>query len=459
VCLEELKPCLTTATPSRCSAGASCAWRLPGALKQRSSAFRGSLRTRGSRRSRARPCTTSTSGRGRALPRRVRESRATGGRIERAYALMGVFHPAQGVQQRGHRLLHGGAPERERRRLVGPPGVRPRDGEGLRWSLERVFERAPPEPRQQTPSVARRGWRTCSRPNEVALYTFGCKLNQYETKLCAGFPSVRARGRDRLGGGDLYVVNTCRSPPRASRRRAAYPLARPRSPTRCGGYRVLRADRRRVDPRAGRQRALPSPGEKHLLLELGERLQSREAGPRRTRGGSAGALDASALLPGGSPSPSRWGTPASTACDAQDPGRLRLRLRLLPRASARGPLRVPRWAECSPKRGLWRAPATRDRAHGGNIAAYRADDQGSSPTCPPLLAETRLVRCGFLLEPERIRGAPPALADERVCHHFHSRCSRSDAVSGHGPTVLGRDVKAAVEGLRAAKGDPFVARP
>jgi threonylcarbamoyladenosine tRNA methylthiotransferase MtaB len=299
----------------------------------------------------------------------------------------------------------------------------------------------------------------------VALHTFGCKLNQYETEALA--QAFRAAGHDvgALGsGGDLYVVNTCtvtsKSEQKARRLVRALCQQEPDAVVVVTGC-YAQTDAQAVEQLGDNVVCLPQE-RKHLLLDLGGGLPvDPEQDPAaflqlvRTR--------LSAPVVGASPFAYAVATTtfhARATLKIQDGCDYGCAYCRVPLARGRAVSR-PAGEVLAEARTLEEAGYREIVLTGVNIAAYAEGGMGLAELVRSVLGQTRLARLRLSsLEPEQLRGALlEVVAESRVCPHFHLPVqSGSDAVlRSMKRRYRSLDVAAAVGSLRDAAGDPFIA--
>jgi threonylcarbamoyladenosine tRNA methylthiotransferase MtaB len=299
----------------------------------------------------------------------------------------------------------------------------------------------------------------------ASLYTFGCKLNQYETEALAS--EFRGQGFSLVSpdeDAEIYVINTCTVTSKSEQkaRRLIRKISRQRSRSLLivtGCYAQLNRDDLAG---LGENVWVVSQEDKAGLIELPARLKQRS-------GTAAGALSGSAL------------TPVDLSAVAGDPFRFRVdRFSYHSRAFlkvqdgcdyscsyCRVPLARGKSVSLDPEEAITRA---REMEQGGyrevvltgvNLTAYRHGEIRLPGLLSGLLGGTQRLRLRLSsLEPEMVKPElAEVLGNPRICPHFHIPIqSGSDTIL---PRMRRRyraeQIVRAVESLREAKGDPFLA--
>jgi threonylcarbamoyladenosine tRNA methylthiotransferase MtaB len=299
----------------------------------------------------------------------------------------------------------------------------------------------------------------------ASLYTFGCKLNQYETEALAS--EFRGQGFSLVSpdeDAEIYVINTCTVTSKSEQkaRRLIRKISRQRSRSLLivtGCYAQLNRDDLAG---LGENVWVVSQEDKAGLIELPARLKQRS-------GTAAGALSGSAL------------TPVDLSAVAGDPFRFRVdRFSYHSRAFlkvqdgcdyscsyCRVPLARGKSVSLDPEEAITRA---REMEQGGyrevvltgvNLTAYRCGEIRLPGLLSGLLGGTQRLRLRLSsLEPEMVKPElAEVLGNPRICPHFHIPIqSGSDTIL---PRMRRRyraeQIVRAVESLREAKGDPFLA--
>jgi threonylcarbamoyladenosine tRNA methylthiotransferase MtaB len=299
----------------------------------------------------------------------------------------------------------------------------------------------------------------------VGLYTFGCKLNQYETEALAA--AFRAAGHD-VGGvrdeRDLYIVNTCTVTSKGEQkaRRLVRELARERGDSVVvvtGCY--AETDAPAVE-RLGANVVCVPQSEKPVLLRVGSLLPAGAHGLDLREG----VLDAlRGATQAGNTGAFSYSVPRTTfharaSVKIQDGCDYGCTYCRVPLARGKGVSRdatsVVAEAAALEAAGYREIVVT-----GVNIAAWTDGERGLEWLLGKLLSQTRLPRFRLSsLEPEKVRGPLlEILGHERVCPHFHLPVqSLADPVlrrMGRRYTAAG--VRDAVRALRDRADDPFVA--
>lgn len=301
----------------------------------------------------------------------------------------------------------------------------------------------------------------------AAFYTFGCKLNQYETESLAstfrdqGFSLVETDAE-----AEIYLINTCTVTSKSEQkaRRFIRHLSRERPAALLlvtGCYAQLE---REALSALGENVAVVPQEAKDRLLELPRRLAGQvpaDAGSWRDAVRSALARDQAHGLP----DPFRYRVEHYSfhsraflkIQDGCDQRCAYCRIRLARGAS----VSLDPQAAVERIRELERAGHREVVLTGVNISAYRQGELGLAALLERLLAGTSRVRIRLSsLEPETIKpGLAEALSHERICPHFHIPVQ-----SGSDRVLLrmrrryqARQVVRAAELLRRAKQEPFLA--
>lgn len=315
------------------------------------------------------------------------------------------------------------------------------------------------------------GWSSSfDRGMRASLYTFGCKLNQYETEALAS--EFRGQGFSLVSpdeAAEVYIINTCtvtsKSEQKARRLIRKISRQRPRALLIVTGcYAQLNRDDLAG---LGENVRVVSQEDKVGLIELPALLKQRNAPVRGApvRGASA------------------WGAiaPIDLSAVAGDPFRFRVdRFSYHSRAFlkvqdgcdyrcsyCRVPLARGKSVSLDPEEAVKRAREIEQRGYreavltGVNLTAYRYGEIGLPGLLSRLLGGTQRLRLRLSsLEPEMIKPElAEVLRDRRICPHFHIPIQ-----SGSNTILLGmrrryrvEQIVRAVELLREAKQDPFVA--
>jgi threonylcarbamoyladenosine tRNA methylthiotransferase MtaB len=310
----------------------------------------------------------------------------------------------------------------------------------------------------------------------VAFSTLGCKLNQLETDAMAdAFARAGAVVLPFEGGpggaADLVVINTCTVTAKAERKaRRLARLALASSPEAVllvtGCYAQVEAEA--LAALGDRVIVLPG-GAKDAMLGLPGLLGAGAAGPAAlyaslrealAPGSGADARGASgidgrfAYNPASFAFHSRPSLKVQDGCD-NECAYCRVRVARGPSAS------LPSAEVLSRARGLERAGRAEIVLTGVNLSQYEDGDVDFPGLLRILLAGTETI--AFRLssyEPDRVDSSfLEAFAHPRIRPHLHLALqSGSDSVLGAmGRHYRGQDAIEAVEALRRAKGDPFLA--
>ena len=311
----------------------------------------------------------------------------------------------------------------------------------------------------------------------ASFYTFGCKLNQYETEALAssfrsqGF-SVGATSEEHTtappgpdeSAADLYIINTCTVTSKSEQkaRRLIRSLSR-RHPAALlivtGCYAQLNAEE--LEMLADNILVVPQEA-KDRLLEAPEQLRRAGGAPVRNKARLKVYLDSRESHSGGSfrfqvadfSFHSRAFLKIQDGCDNGC-------------AYCRVPLARGRAVSASAELLLERLEAFERSGYrelvltGVNISAYRYELDGLPELLRRFLERTRGLRLRLSsLEPETITGElADIMADPRICAHFHLPVqSGSDSVLLRmRRRYRAEQVSRAVELLRRAKPEAFLA--
>ena len=308
----------------------------------------------------------------------------------------------------------------------------------------------------------------------ASFHTFGCKLNQFETEALAS--AFRSRGFslvDPSEESDLYLVNTCTVTGKSEQKARSY--IRRLSGSRPRALVLVTGCYAQLDPKGlselGPNVVVVSQSDKSLLLDLPQRLlEQAAAGP--SAAGLAGALSmqAGALAPRtgigvGLADPFRFNVErysfhSRAFLKIQDGCDHRCAYCRVPLARG-GSVSLDAEAAAQRARALAEAGYREVVLTGVNISAYRAGEVGLAGLLERLLAATGEVRLRLSsLEPEAVTPAlVEVLRHPRLCPHFHLPVqSGSDAVLlAMRRRYRAQQVRRAVEALRAARGEPFLA--
>jgi threonylcarbamoyladenosine tRNA methylthiotransferase MtaB len=298
----------------------------------------------------------------------------------------------------------------------------------------------------------------------VGFHTFGCKLNQHETEALAsafhggGFSVCGARV-----DADLYIVNTCTVTSAGDHKARALVRSllrgHPGVPvivTGCSAQ--LEAE---ALARLGADVVVVSEKRKSRLLDLPGFLLAREESEppqveaiRSFAGGPGPAAEPFAFRITEPSFHSRAFLKVQDGCDRRC-AYCRVPLARGPSVSLGADEAVRRAVDLE-ERGFREIVVT-----GVNVSAWREAGAGPARLVERLLAGTKRARIRVSsLEPESIdEDLIGALADQRVCPHFHLPVqSGSDRVlEAMGRRYTAETVAGAVGLLRRVKGDPFIA--
>jgi threonylcarbamoyladenosine tRNA methylthiotransferase MtaB len=304
----------------------------------------------------------------------------------------------------------------------------------------------------------------------ASLYTFGCKLNQYETEALAS--EFRGQGFSLVSpdeAAEVYVINTCtvtsKSEQKARRLIRKISRQRPRSLLIVTGcYAQLNRDDLAG---LGENVWVVSQEEKAGLIELPARLKRRN--------GTGGGAMAEGTTAGGAP------VPLDLSGVVGDPFRFRVnRFSYHTRAFlkvqdgcdyrcsyCRVPLARGKSVSIDPEEAVNRAREMEQRGYreavltGVNLTAYRYGEIELPGLLARLLGGTQRLRLRLSsLEPEMIKPElMEVFRDRRICPHFHIPIqSGSDTILlGMRRRYTADQIPRAVELLREAKQDPFLA--
>jgi threonylcarbamoyladenosine tRNA methylthiotransferase MtaB len=300
----------------------------------------------------------------------------------------------------------------------------------------------------------------------ASFHTFGCKLNQYETEALAsefrdqGFSLVSADSP-----ADVYVINTCTVTSKSEQK--ARRLIRKLSREHPGSLLVVTGCYAQLN--AGELAALGSnvrvvsQEQKASLMELPGWLQKRDGGCVDLGSGELRAFGGAGESGQGDPFAfrvDRFSYHSRAFLKVQDGCDYRC-------AYCRVPLARGRSVSLDPQEAVRRAVEIEHRGYGEvvltgvNLTAYRFGDTELPGLLEKILAGTARLRLRLSsLEPERIKPElTDVLAGPRICPHFHLPIqSGSDRVLLRmRRRYLSRRVVQAVQLLRAAKADPFLA--
>ncbi|MBN1835618.1 MAG: tRNA (N(6)-L-threonylcarbamoyladenosine(37)-C(2))-methylthiotransferase MtaB [Spirochaetales bacterium] len=294
---------------------------------------------------------------------------------------------------------------------------------------------------------------------KASVYTFGCKLNQYESEALAS--ALRSQGFSLVpvsDAADLYVLNTCTVTSRSEQkaRRLIRKLSRERTGSLVlvtGCYAQL--NRRDIEVLGANVRVI-SQEDKSRLLELPRTLGAGSGLPEWDRAlpsltGAAGQADLFAYQVEHFSFHSRGFLKIQDGCDG------RCAYCRVPLARG-GSVSLEADQVVARLRALEQAGYREVVLTGVDISDYRG---GLGPLLRRLLAETEGVRLRLSsLEPERISAElADAASHPRVRPHFHV------PVQSGSPRILSamrrrygiEAVERAVALLRQAKNDPFLA--
>ncbi len=289
----------------------------------------------------------------------------------------------------------------------------------------------------------------------ASFHTFGCKLNQFETEALAS--AFRSRGFSLVGPGEeaeVYLINTCTVTGRSEQkaRRFIRSLARAHPAALLvvtGCYAQLEA--KAIAGLAANVTVVPQ-ADKSLLLDLPRRLQEQGTGARIPSGG--GSPDPFAFQVQSFSFHSRAFLKVQDGCDHRC-------------AYCRVPLARGASLSLDPELAAQRARRLEEAGYrevvltGVNLSAWRHGGEGLGRLLERLLESTASIRLRLSsLEPETIKPAlVEALRHPRVCAHFHLPVqSGSDRLlAAMRRRYRAGQVRRAVELLRAARGEPFLA--
>ena len=284
---------------------------------------------------------------------------------------------------------------------------------------------------------------------KASVYTFGCKLNQYESEALAA--AFRDRGFTLVSvadPADVYVVNTCTVTSKSDQkaRRLIRKLSRehPGVPVVVTGC-YAQLNRPELEALGGNIRVV-SQEDKSTLLDLPGRLAAGESVPEGGRSGGPFAYRVDRFS-----FHSRGFLKIQDGCDGAC-------------AYCRVPLARGASVSLAAREAVARLGELEQAGYrevvltGVNISDYRG---GLAALLQRMLAETSTVRLRLSsLEPECItEELAEALAAPRIRPHFHIPVQAgSDAVLQRmRRRYTSAVVEEAVARLRRAKGDPFVA--
>ncbi len=294
----------------------------------------------------------------------------------------------------------------------------------------------------------------------ASLYTFGCKLNQYETEALAS--EFRGQGFSLVSpdeAAEVYVINTCtvtsKSEQKARRLIRKISRQRPRSLLIVTGcYAQLNRDDLAS---LGENVWVVSQEDKAGLIELPARLKQGNGTAR----GAPAPFDLSGVV--GGPfrfRVDRFSYHSRAFLKVQDGCDYRC-------SYCRVPLARGKSVSLDPEEAVNRARETEQRGYreavltGVNLTAYRYGEIGLPGLLSRLLGGTQRLRLRLSsLEPEMIK---PELAEvfrhRRICPHFHIPIqSGSNAILLHmRRRYQAGQIVRAVDLLREVKGDPFLA--
>jgi threonylcarbamoyladenosine tRNA methylthiotransferase MtaB len=307
----------------------------------------------------------------------------------------------------------------------------------------------------------------------ASFYTFGCKLNQYETEALAS--EFRNQGFSLTTPdqpADVYVINTCTVTSKSEQK--ARRLIRKISREHAGSLLVVTGCYAQLNAedleRLGANVQVVPQEQKAALLELPRMLRERGSSAGAGSGGSGTDLLAERGRKPGHPDPA-----------LSDPFRFRVdRFTYHSRAFlkvqdgcdyrcsyCRVPLARGRSISLDPDEALQRAQELERQGYrevvltGVNLTAYRFGPTELPELLGKILHGTEKLRVRLSsLEPERIKGdLVEALRSPRVRPHFHLPIQ-----SGSDPVLLrmrrryrSERIIRAVEMLRSVKEDPFLA--
>jgi threonylcarbamoyladenosine tRNA methylthiotransferase MtaB len=288
----------------------------------------------------------------------------------------------------------------------------------------------------------------------IAFHTFGCKLNQFETEALAS--SLRGRGFAVVpfaGEADAYVINTCTVTTRADHKARA--LVRSLARRRPHAVLVVTGCSAQLEAEAlgglGRNVVVVPQAEKGTLLDF-DGILARVGGAARPV--VTAAVDPFTLTAAEQVFRTRAYLKIQDGCDSRC-SYCRVPL-------ARGPSVSLDPGEAVRRAAEMEAAGTREIVITGvHITSYSSKGLALAALLERLLAGTEAARFRLSsLEPEAIDGELcRVLAHPRVCQHFHLPVqSGADGILAamRRPYRSSR-VRAAVQDLRAATGDPFLA--
>jgi threonylcarbamoyladenosine tRNA methylthiotransferase MtaB len=294
----------------------------------------------------------------------------------------------------------------------------------------------------------------------ASLYTFGCKLNQFETEALAS--EFRGQGFSLVSpdeAAEVYIINTCtvtsKSEQKARRLIRKISRQRPRALLIVTGcYAQLNRDDLAG---LGENVRVVSQEDKAGLIELPATLKRRN----ETARGAIAPVDLSAVA--GDPfrfRVDRFSYHSRAFLKVQDGCDYRC-------SYCRVPLARGKSVSLDPEEAVKRARETEQRGYrevvltGVNLTAYRYGEIRLPGLLSRLLGGTQRLRLRLSsLEPEMIKPElAEVLRDRRICPHFHIPIQ-----SGSNTILLrmrrryrGEQIVRVVELFREAKQDPFVA--
>lgn len=294
----------------------------------------------------------------------------------------------------------------------------------------------------------------------ASLYTFGCKLNQFETEALAS--EFRGQGFSLVSpdeAAEVYIINTCtvtsKSEQKARRLIRKISRQRPRALLIVTGcYAQLNRDDLAG---LGENVRVVSQEDKAGLIELPATLKRRN----ETARGAIAPVDLSAVA--GDPfrfRVDRFSYHSRAFLKVQDGCDYRC-------SYCRVPLARGKSVSLDPEEAVKRARETEQRGYrevvltGVNLTAYRYGEIRLPELLSRLLGGTQRLRLRLSsLEPEMIKPElAEVLRDRRICPHFHI------PIQSGSNTILLRmrrryrveQIVRVVELFREAKQDPFVA--
>ncbi len=294
----------------------------------------------------------------------------------------------------------------------------------------------------------------------ASLYTFGCKLNQFETEALAS--EFRGQGFSLVSpdeAAEVYIINTCtvtsKSEQKARRLIRKISRQRPRALLIVTGcYAQLNRDDLAG---LGENVRVVSQEDKAGLIELPATLKRRN----ETARGAIAPVDLSAVV--GDPfrfRVDRFSYHSRAFLKVQDGCDYRC-------SYCRVPLARGKSVSLDPEEAVKRARETEQRGYrevvltGVNLTAYRYGEIRLPGLLSRLLGGTQRLRLRLSsLEPEMIKPElAEVLRDRRICPHFHI------PIQSGSNTILLRmrrryrveQIVRVVELFREAKQDPFVA--